>query len=151
MGNKSEVESSRGIDFAALTQVNADDMKSAGNARGGNGVLGISVVNTSANGKRVKLTQALYERLGSPETLQFVPDDEHLIIGSKIPYCTQEVKFSAGRGKTIIYSSGFVLFLAKRFKLDFSDRSSMSFQEVEIGQQEFEGELVIFAKIKMAK
>jgi hypothetical protein len=138
----------RKLDFAAMAHVTPDDMKAAHARR--NGALGISVVNTERNGKRVKLTQALLEGLGSPKELQFVPDGEYLIIGPKIPYSTEAVYFSSGKGSNIIYDAGFVQYLTKRFKLDFSERTSFAFKDVELETQDFEDEQITFARICMS-
>jgi hypothetical protein len=59
------------------------------------------------------------------------------------------VPFSAGSGKNILYARGFVEYLTSRFDLDFTERTSMSFRDVEIRTQEYEGQQIIFAKIRM--
>ena len=150
VGSNASGAVSRGIDFSRLTQVTADDLKVAGVSRGGNSVYGISLVNTSQNGKRCKLTQGLHEVLGKPKKLQFVTDGDYLIIGETIPYCTEAVAFSKGTGTNIIYDSGFVHFLTSRFNLDFSGRTSIAFRDVEVETQEFEDEEITFARIKMS-
>ena len=138
------------MDFSKLKHVTPNDLQTARAVTGKSGTLGISVVNTERNGKRVKLTMALFDALGSPKSLQFVCDGDNLIIGPKIPHCTVSVKFSSGTGANIIYDAGFVQYLTKQFNLDFSARTSIAFRDVEVCSQEFEGESFTFARIHMA-
>jgi hypothetical protein len=88
--------------------------------------------------------------LGSPKKLQFVADDDYLIIGPKIPYSTESVRFSSGTGVNIIYDAGFVHYLSSQFNLDFSERTSMAFKDVELDTQDFEGSQITFARIRMS-
>ena len=141
--------SNKSLDFASLTHVSAEDLQVARAAGSNNDTYSISVVHTKGNGKRVKLSKALFDKLGKPKKLQFVPNGEHLIIGKVIPHCTESVPFSSGTGVNIIYTSGFVHYLTNHFNLDFSERTSIAFRDVEICEQEFEGKDIIFAKIKM--
>jgi hypothetical protein len=137
------------VNFAEFEQVTADEL--AIEHTGKSGPLGISVVNTENNGKRVKFTKALLEELNNPRAIQFVTNGDYLYIGAKIPHSTASVAFSSGKGTNIIYSSGFVHYLVRKFKLDFDECTSLAFHDVEIRSQEFEGEEIIFAKIKMSK
>jgi hypothetical protein len=135
------------IDFENMTHVTADELQVA--AAKSRGPMGISVVNTAKNGTRVSLTKALFEGLGSPKELQLVTDGDSLYIGDKIPHCTQSVPFSKGSGVNKIYNRGLVNYLTQRFKLDFTDCTSLSFRDVEIMTQEYEGGQITFAKICM--
>jgi hypothetical protein len=139
----------KNFDFSKLTQATADDLQVDGQEK--RGAYGISVVNSKKNGVRVVLTPKLHESLGSPKSLQFATDDDDLYIGAEIPYSTQSVPFSTGIGTNIIYSRKFVNFLVKRFQLDFTQRTSMSFREIVIETQEFEEREIVYAKIKMTK
>jgi hypothetical protein len=140
------VSTNESVDFSKLAHATADELKYAAAKCG---PLGIAIVNTVKNGVRVSFTKALHGALGSPTAIQFVADGDYLYLGQTIPYSTEFVPFSAGRGTNIIYARGFVNYLTKRFDLDFTDRTSMSFTDVEIRRQEYEGEQIIFARIKM--
>jgi hypothetical protein len=135
--------------FSKFSQVTADDIKVISKAKSGS--YGISVVNTESNGVRVSFTKALHEALDSPEEIQFVTNGDYLYVGAKIPYATESIPFSSGKGKNVIYHRGFVDFLTNHFQLDFSKRTSLSFRDVRIKTQEFEEEEIVFAKIKMAQ
>ena len=150
MSNSSELASNgNGVDFATLNHASADELKTTASKSGGaRGVLGIAIVN-NRNGNRMKFTQALHELLGSPTKLQFAIGGDYLYVGATIPHSTESVHFSEGTGKEIIYNKGFVAYLTKQFKLDFSECTSKSFHEVEIGTQEHEGQQITYAKIKM--
>jgi len=137
------------IDFSQLSHATADELKVVGSERRGSN--GFTVVNAARNGKRAKLTIALHEALGSPKRLQFASDKNYLYIGKIIPHCTEYVSFSSGTGTNIIYDTGFVFYLTNQFNLDFSNCTSISFREIEIGTQEYEGQEITYAKIKMKK
>ncbi len=136
------------IDFSTLTPVTSGDLKVVHTGKSGS--LGISIVNTAKNGKQVKLTKTLFESLGSPKELQFVTDGDYLFIGKTIPHSTVSIPFSSGKGENIIYRAPFVQYLTKRFELDFSKRTSFSFHDVEIESHEFEGEEIVYAKVRMS-
>ena len=81
----------------------------------------ITVVNHK-NGHRVTLTPALYEALGSPETIQFsiVPDEQVLLIGEELNM-KNSFKVST-TGKPTIYQKSLTRQIAIGFNLDFSDK-----------------------------
>jgi hypothetical protein len=141
--------SKRDVDFSKLSHVTADELQVFGQEK--SGTYGISVVNSRRNGMRVSLTQMLHKSLGSPKSLEFAIDGNYLYIGAEIPYSTQSVPFSTGIGTNIIYNRGFVNFLTKRFGLDFTQRTSISFRDITIETQEFEEREIVYAKIKMTK
>ena len=138
---------SMGVDFTKLTPPTREELNKVSAVKS-SGPLGISVVNNK-NGRRVKLTNALFEFLGNPKRLKFIRDGEYLILGENLPHCTESVAFSKGKGTTIIYDVQFVWYVTEQFNLDYSERTSYSFHDVEVGTQEHEGDVITYAKIKM--
>ncbi|MDR1508586.1 MAG: hypothetical protein LBS53_03000 [Synergistaceae bacterium] len=136
----------KSVDFSKLVHANADDLKCVAAKHG---PLGIAIVNTARNGVRMSFTKALHEALGNPAAIQFATGGDYLYVGKTIPHSTESVPFSYGKGVNTIYARGFIIYLTNFFSLDFSNRTSISFTDVEIMEQEYEGEQIIFAKIKM--
>lgn len=90
----------------------------------------ISIVNTSENGKRIKLSKMFMKILGAPETLQFKVsnDGTRIVMAEKIPGVKGHYKVS----KSNVYCGPLVDELTKQFNLDFSNRTSISFPEDQI-------------------
>lgn len=113
--------------------------------RGGNAIKSISIVNCN-NGKRLTLSASLFEELGQPETVKCAVDteDKYLIMASDIDSVTMEYKVS-NKGKGIIYNSALVSYIAESFSLDFSGKTSMSFNKIKL--KEMNGIMTAFIKI----
>jgi hypothetical protein len=139
---------STSVDFSKLTQINSNAIVSNGR-RGGSDVLSLNLVWSEANGKRAKLSQALYEKLGRPESIQAVQDGSNLIIGKQLPGATVNFDFSKGKGINIIYSVPFVKWVIDTFELDYTGGVSKSFSNIRIKTQEANGSKFTFAIIDM--
>ena len=136
------------INFKELNHIKKEDMAVVPTARKGSYTM--SIVNTSRNGRRAKLSLSLLESLGNPKSFQFAFDDEdYLIIGETIPGATERVKFSAGADPNIAYDTSFVVLMSKKFGLDFSTRTSICFREIVVERQDYEGKEVVYARINM--
>ena len=79
-------------------------------------------------------------------TLQFSYNEDSLIIGTKLPNNNNNFNVKAYNNRLIIYSVPLVREIAERFKLDFSNRTSMTFDEAEYTS--YEGSPVLIIKIK---
>jgi len=92
------------VDLNSLNHLTSADLV-VKNRSGGKGSFSINVVWSSANGRRVKLSKALHEELGSPTQIHVAKNGKNLIIGDGLPNATKTFSFSKGTGKTIIYSA----------------------------------------------
>ena len=104
------------------------------------------IVNTLENGKRIKLSSSLVEALGNPETVQMNALENNLKIGKSLKNCSVDFKLSR---QDTIYSSGLVEEITDFFKLDFSDRTSMSFDEVKIKTRHVGDEEIPYVVIRV--
>lgn len=126
----------------------ADVLKTAkvvnlSNSKGGNSVKSFSIVNSN-NGKRVAFSLSLLEELSSPKTLEFATDTKNrkLYVAENLGgnFKSQEIKYG---GKGIIYNSTLVEEITKAFELDFSNKTSVSFRDIDVDEDEDTGEKVI--------
>lgn len=100
------------------------------NTRGGNGVPSVGIVYTPRNGKRLSISNALFDLLGQPKQLAIAFTDTQLALGSELPMNAQKYPFSPDKYTHIIYRSAVVHQIIKQFGLDFSDVTSKSYTDV---------------------
>lgn len=98
---------------------------------GGSSKYSVSIVNNT-NGKRVSLSKALSEKLNLTETAFFLPVESagELIISSVALGDRASTTMLSGKDKKICYNAALVTLLTDSFKLDFSTRTSCSFNEI---------------------
>lgn len=106
---------------------------------------GFSVVKAQT-GNRVTIAKQGYEHLGKPNTLQFAFTDTSVIIGANLPNNDNDFNVKDSNGKAIVYSTPLVTEIAKAFELDFSNRTSMTFGDIQYTNSE--DSPVIIVKIK---
>lgn len=93
----------------------------------------VGIVNSIDNGKRVSISKSLAQKLALGDTLFVLPmaEDGVALLAKALPFdAASNVKLS-GSSKKIAYSAALVQLLTAEFGLDFSDRTSMSFNEVD--------------------
>lgn len=90
----------------------------------GSGVL--SVINAKA-GMRIAISKECYERIGQPQTVQLALTDDELLIGKTLSNNSDEFNVKNYKNKGIIYSSPLVKEITETFKLDYSNRTSITF------------------------
>lgn len=79
------------------------------------------------------ISKSLAKKLALTDTLSVLPmsEDGVVLFAKELPFAaTSTVKLS-GKEKKIVYSAPLVQMLTAEFGLDFSDRTSMSFNEVD--------------------
>lgn len=124
----------KNIDFAkALAQAAAVN-KNITIVTASVGGYSFGVVNSKNNGKRLSFSKALVAALDLEDTVELLPAaaDGVLFVAKKLP---TEVSFEgklSGDGKKLCYSGSLVALVTESFKLDFSEKTSMSFAHVEI-------------------
>lgn len=114
--------------------------------RGGRAEKSVSLV-LCDNGKRLTMSASLFEALGQPEKVKcaVIADRRYLIIAHDIKSVDTTYNVS-NKGKGIIYNSELVRTIADTFSLDFSNKTSMSFNNVKI--ENIDGVATAFVKIK---
>lgn len=90
----------------------------------------ISVVNAKT-GKRVILARTLLDTLNNPEKVLISFSNNKLAIGQKLSANDNYFTVKDYKGKGVIYSADLVKELSENFKLDFFNRTTITFTEVE--------------------
>ena len=95
----------------------------------------ISIVSNKSC-KRVIMSKKLIEKLRKPKEVVISYSDEEIVIGTKLPNNLNyfSVKYVGNKG--VIYSSELVKEIEARYGLDFSNRTSITFSEVEYAKYE---------------
>lgn len=96
----------------------------------------ISLINSKKNGKRLSLSSALLEYLNNPETVQIGLGDDSIVIGEVLESCDLNYTVRRQDSKGMIYAGGLVEEITSTYGLDFSDRVSITFHEVEYMEME---------------
>lgn len=107
---------------------------------------GVFTLVKAKTGNRAVISKEASEYLQNSNTLQFSYSEDSLIIGAKLPNNNNNFNVKVYKNKSIVYSVPLVREIAERFKLDFSDRTSMTFDEAEYTI--YEGSPVLIIKIK---
>lgn len=84
------------------------------------GSLGISIVNTEENGKRIRMSSGLFRNLGEPAYVGIYTDDNGVYI------FPQESGLKVSKSANI-YNTSAVNMVTEAFNLDFKGKSSLSF------------------------
>lgn len=110
-----------------------------------NGRYSFSVVNSESNGKRFSISKALAEALDLEDSVSLLPvQQEGLLMISKRPLSERASSGNLnGQGKKLCYNAGLVRLLTKTFRLDFSNRVSLSFSDISIEDNEGEPVAVV--------
>ncbi|EHI96909.1 hypothetical protein CDLVIII_0171 [Clostridium sp. DL-VIII] len=106
---------------------------------------GFSVIKAQT-GNRATIAKQGYEHLGKSSTLQFAFTDTSVIIGANLPNNENDFNVKDSNGKAIVYSTPLVTEIAEAFELDFSNRTSMTFGDIQYTASE--DSPVIIVKIK---
>lgn len=106
----------------------ASTSKSISRASGEAGVMSIVKAKT---GNRQTLSKELLQELNNPERVQIAFTEGSVIIGERLPNNNSSFNVKISGAKGIIYSSQLVKEITDWFELDFSNRTSITFNEVE--------------------
>ena len=90
----------------------------------------ISLINTKS-GKRLIMAKVLIRKLNNPNKIVIGLSKNKLAIGEKLPANENYFTVKDYKGKGVIYSADLVKEISEKFKLDFSDRTTITFEEVE--------------------
>lgn len=90
-----------------------------------------TVVNCLKNGnRRIAVAKEVLINIGNPEQVQVGIMPEGLAIGEKLPIEAHIFPVRALGAKKVLYAGALVSELTKEFNLDYSQRTSITFQEV---------------------
>lgn len=107
------------------------NMRKLNNLANNRGGLCMTIVNTEANGKRITLSPALIESIGTPNSVDIFKDAD----SDKIFVVPSENGLPLRKGGTI-YNSFLVTQLAIECCLDFASQTSYSFHDIIIHNEE---------------
>lgn len=105
----------------------------------------MSVIN-SRNGKRITLSKDVMNELNNLEMISISFSDESLAVAERLPNNDNQLKVKSSGNKGVIYSAGLVSEITDKYGLDFSNRTSITFTEV--NYVESNGYTVAIIKIK---
>lgn len=89
----------------------------------------ISIIN-NVNGHRMSLSKLLMKKLNDPESVQFAFKGNEFIIAEKIPTGGNRFNISKTGKKNIIYARELVQEITDKYRLDFSNRTSLTLYKV---------------------
>lgn len=104
-------------------------------SKGGSAKVSLSIVNSDNNGKRISFTSTLLEKLDNPSALQFVlsKEDGCVVIGEELRPDERKIVFSK-KGSNVLYCGGIIKEITETFNLDYSDKTSQSFDNIEFDE-----------------
>jgi|GEM_PF-4750273 hypothetical protein len=112
------------------------------------GKISVCIVNTTSNGKRIKLSRELMEKLDNPSEIQFRILDEKIVIGSNLDVNEESFKFSKTAVGTI-YNSSIVANFTEVLHLDFANVTSITLSNIKFRKGETkDGEIISVAVVK---
>ncbi len=104
------------------------NIKSKSRVSGNSGIMSIVKAKT---GNRISIGKEVMEKLNNPEKVKIAFRDDSVIIGENLANNSSSLNIKKSGAKGIIYSIQLVGEMAKLFNLDFSDRTSITFEDVE--------------------
>lgn len=104
------------------------ESKSVSRASSATGV--VSVVNAKS-GKRITLSKKLLEKLNNPKSIKIAFTEYGIIIAEELPDNKSLFNIKVSNGRGIIYSAQLVVEITELFDLEFNNKTSITFSEVE--------------------
>jgi len=104
--------------------------------KGGVGALTIVDSSINTNSYRAMIASEVIDRLGNPNTVQVGFGNQAIAIGSYIGEGFTTFELSDSGSKKVIYNKALVRQLIEFYRLDFKDRTSMTFYEVKYGEED---------------
>lgn len=106
----------------------------------------MSVVNSNC-GKRITLSKELMERLNNPSKIAMSFSEEYIAVGATLPNNNNQLNVKKEEKKCFIYSAGIVSEITNKYGLDFSNRTSITFSEVDYIEADENTIAIIKAKL----
>lgn len=95
----------------------------------------ISIINSNC-GKRVIISASVMDKLNNTTKVSISFSDERIAIGEMLPNNTNQLNVKITGKNGVIYSAGIVNEITNLYGLDFSNRTSITFSEVEYIENE---------------
>lgn len=92
---------------------------------------GIMSIINSKTGKRIIVSREIMEKLNKPERIVMSFSEDKIAIGEQLPNNDNYINIKVLKSKGIIYSAGIVKEITDLYKLDFSNKTSITFLDVE--------------------
>ena len=123
---KQEAEPTNVIDWSALK---ATKSKATEKISGEEGIC--TIVNCKKNGnKRISVASKLFEAIGNPKEVEVGIMPNGIVISEKLPIEAHVFSVKKLGAKKVIYAGALVEEITEEFKLDYSNRTSITFQKV---------------------
>ena len=90
----------------------------------------MSIIN-SKTGKRIIVSNEIMEKLNKPERIVMSFSEDKIAIGEQLPNNYNYINIKVLKSKGVIYSAGIVKEITDLYKLDFSNKTSITFLDVE--------------------
>ena len=90
----------------------------------------MSIIN-SKTGKRIIVSREIMEKLNKPERIVMSFSEDKIAIGEQLPNNYNYINIKVLKSKGVIYSAGIVKEITDLYKLDFSNKTSITFFDVE--------------------
>lgn len=132
--NKTKKQKERTFDLADARTAQSRDNSKGETAKKG----GLSIINAKM-GCRITLSSKMFRKLDNPDKVQVLFKEEELIIGNGLPGGNENYsvrKDGKEKIKGQIYNSHLVKEITAEYKLDFSNRTSITFGEVKYYNQD---------------
>lgn len=106
---------------------------------------GLSIVNAKT-GKRVSINKKIMDYLKIEDKIQFAFSDNEIAIGKELPNNKNYFNIKVSKGTGIVYCSELVFEITDLYNLDFSDRTSITFDNIQY--QSIQGVNVVIVKVR---
>lgn len=124
---QTEEKQTKTIDWSVLKPTKS---KAVEKASGEEGIC--TIVNCKKNGnKRIAIASKLLDAIGNPEKVKVGIMPNGIAIAKKLPIKANEFPVKKLGAKKVIYAGALVEEITEEFKLDYSNRTSITFKKVE--------------------
>lgn len=106
---------------------------------------GLSII-CSPNGKRLTLNAMILENMNTPESIQIAYSAEFLAISTHLGEANTDYLLKASGNHAVIYNAALINEIAERYELDFSNRTSITFSNIQL--EENGNQPIIYIKMK---
>ena len=95
----------------------------------------MSIINAKT-GKRITISNEIMEVLNNPSKVVISFTENRIAIGEQLPNNDNYFNIKILKSKGVIYSAGIVKEITNMYQLDFSNRTSITFSDVEYAKYE---------------
>ena len=86
---------------------------------------------SAKTGKRIVISKEIMEKLNKPERIVMSFAEDKIAIGEQLPNNDNYINIKVLKSKGVVYSSGIVKEITDLYELDFSNKTSITFLDVE--------------------